>query len=546
MSSRFSRFAAVVSVLCGVLVFSLFKFFPSPELKVPAGGEDFAVLSVDESRDDRSVREILGRGGITGLISESSQEVAVDDFGTLKMIALDSFRNEIEPFDPRDDGYAAKLRDFFVRDGKRFFFIPLKDVPWNGIKLQKQLGSLLGDIPFTLTVLEQKEPIFMYFLLLAAACVFALHLSRAPRFFLFEFPVLLAFSRGGSFGFVLAALLCGIWELLREPLGELLAARRNNHGAFGGAPDYAGTAFAGLRERLRPFRMNFLLLLFLALFFAVFSVAGALSPIPLAAACLCFFLLYFLAFRVEAERNRRSGHIPFTPAPLLPFRTRYFSLFPLLLPFVAASVLALFLPLVFPDFSHAREKDPVADILAEPQYLLSSEDYYRHIAFQKSFSYVKPDQDLYLKDTRTPEAGGGALNQEGYLRYYLGSDGLIGGGTAYAPGGPLALTEESGEGELAQSGVPSFPLEKLMGFLIDYSKPAVAGNIKADTVNRKFAVSGIFLNESKEWISVAIIFAASLLNHPRLNYPRLNFFRPEQRSRKKKKVPVFRDKRIAA
>jgi len=507
---------------------------------------------MDESRDDRTVRKILEQGGIAGVISESSQEVAVDDFGTLKMIALDSFRNEIETFDPRDDGYAAKLMDFFVRDGRRFFFIPLKDAPWDSVKLKKQLGFLLGDISFTLTIPDQKEPILLYFLLLAASCVFALYLSRSPRYFLFGFPLLLAFSRSGFFGLVLAALLCGIWELLREPLGELLAARHYDRGdpggAFGDTVDYAGTSIAGLLERLRPFRANCLLVLFFALLFAAFSVAGGLSPIPLTAACLCFFLLYIFTLRVEAERSRKSGHIPFTPVPLLPFRARYFSLFPLLLPFAAASALALFLPMVFPDLSSSREKDPMAFTIAEPRYLVSSEDYCRHIAFQKSFSYSKPDQEKSPNDTREPDAGGGALNQKGYLRYYLGNDGLIGGGTAYAPGGPLALTEEGGLGDLSQSGVPSFPLEKLMAFLIDYSKPAVAGVTKepADTVNRKLAVSGIVFTESKEWISVAIILAASILSYPGLKYSGLNFSRPGLKSRKKKKVPVFRDKRIAA
>ena len=524
MSNRFFRFTAAVSVLCGVLVFFLFRVFPPPELRVPAGGKSFAVLVLDESRDDRYVREILNRGGIEGVISESSQEVAVDDFDALKMVPLDSFQNEIEGFDPRDDGYAAKLKAFFVRDGKRYFFIPLEDTFFSGTaKLKKQVASLLGDIPFTLTILEQKRPIFRYLALLAAALAFSLYLSRSPRFFVFEFPVLLAFSPGGSFGFVLAAILCGIWELLREPLGELLAARRYDRGAI----IYAGPGFAGLRERLRPFRMNcFLSLLFFVFFIAV-SVAGSFSPFPLIGACLSFFLLYFLAFRVEAERIQKSRHIPFVPVPLLPFRARTFFLFPLLLPFVAASALVLFLPRAFPEISLLRGKDP----LVEPQYLVSSGDYYRHIAFQQSFSYRTLDQDL--KELRGP--GSGALNQEGYLQYYLGDDGLIGGSMAYAGGGvPRVVVPQ---GVVPGNAVPPFPLEKLMEFLLNYGRVGAAGDSKktSDTVSHIFAVSGISY-VPKEWISVAIVFAVSVLN----------FLRPGVRSRKKKKVPVFRDKRIAA
>jgi len=349
-----------------------------------------------------------------------------------------------------------------------------------------------------------------------------LYLSRSPRFFVFEFPVLLAFSPAGSFGFVLAAILCGIWELLREPLGELLASRRYNRGAF----DYAGSGFAGLRERLRPFRVNCLLALLFSAFFIAVSVAGSFSPLPLVAACLSFLLLYFLSFRAEAERVRRNRHILFAPVPLLPFRTRTFSLFPLLLPFVAASALVLFLHLAFPGSPLSRENDPMAVLLADPQYLVSSDDYYRHIAFQESFSYRTLDQDM--KDLRGPNKG--ALNQEGYLRYYLGNDELIGGSMAYAGG-------EVPRNAIPRDAVPTFPLEKLMGFLLNYSKGGSAGDSKesADTVSRRFAVSGSF-RVPKEWISVVIVLAVSVLN----------FLRPGIRSRKKKKVPVFRDKRMAA
>ena len=478
--------------------------------------EGCVILSVDESQNDRHVREILAGAG--DFISESSMEIPVDDFGVLKMIPLDSFRDEVEPYDPRDNGYAAKLQSFFVHDGERFFFLPLDDVS-GGLsafrisKLRKQVASLLEGVPFTFTVFGQGSAPFLYFILLAAACIGALYFSHTPRLFAFELPVLLAFGWCGPSAFVLAAILSGIWELCREPLIELSAARRYKRGY----KDYAGAGLRGLWERLKPFKINCLLVLLLLLIYTVYSVTGKLSPLPVIAGCLCFFLLYFFSLKADAGRVRKSRHVPFTPVPLFPYRTRTFSLSPLLLPFAVVSVFALALSLVFPggNFGLRRQDAPPID----PAYLVSSEDHNRYFAFQNSFSYTSMDH--WSND-------GEGLNQEGYLRYYLGADGLIAGGTDYArrsdaesslPGRRLA-----GNGETV---APPFPLEKLMGFLLHYQISSGA----------KPATGSIF--NLRDWISVIIILTASTFN----------FIRPGIRplmGRKKRKLPAFRDKRIAA
>ena len=112
-----SYFAIAISVICGVMVFVLFKVYPREALNV---GERWAVLILDEAHEDRRIRESLA--GIGAFISESSQNIFIDDFGSVKKIPLDSYYDEIEAFDPRNDGYAEKLSAFFVRDGKRLFF----------------------------------------------------------------------------------------------------------------------------------------------------------------------------------------------------------------------------------------------------------------------------------------------------------------------------------------------------------------------------------------------------------------------------------------
>ena len=521
MSCRITLLAAVVSILCGSLVFFLFRFYAFPQSAAPGSGQVCAVLTLDESQDDRRIREILARGGVEGFISESSQEVPVDDFGALKMVPLDAFLDEVESFDPRDDGYAAKLRSFFVRGGKRFFFLLLDDPIGRKVtKLEKQLAVLLGDVPFTLTVVGKGRSVFRYFALLAAACALVLYFSHSRRLFAFELPVLLSFGWMGPSAFGLAALLCGIWELLRQPLRELSAVRHYER-----TLDYAGPGLEGIWEQLKPFRVNCLMVLFFLIFLVLFSIVGGFSPIPVFVGCGSFFLLYFLAFRAEAEQAKKSRHIPFTPVVLLPFKAKTFSLLPLLLPFGAVSMLAL-LFLFLPVFPPSPEIEPPVDA----RYLVSSGDYYRHVDFQKSFSYRPLHLELH-PNAAGQAPGQGILNKEGYLRYYLNEDGLIGGGTSYAEG---SRSEGRRLGD-AGIGDPRFPLEKLMEFLLNYDR--------AQASNQQVAVGDFSLFMSKEWISVVMVLTACIMNLlPPVIQPCL---RPLLRGKKNKKIPVFRDKRIS-
>ena len=480
--------------MCGILVFFLFGLFGTMELNSPGSGNGYAVLAVEESRSDRHVRESLMSLGLGGIISESTQEIPVDDFGVLKMIPLETYHNEIETFDPRDNGYAAQVRSFFIQDGNRLFFIPADKI--NGIrieKLKKQLAPLLGDLRFSLALLGQKRNPLLHLALLAAACAGVLYLSRSRRLFIFGLPVLLAFYRIGFSSFVLAAIMTGIWELLREPLGELSAVR------YHARPfDYVGSGFNGLLKRLKPFRLNLFLILVFAVFFVLVSIVAALPPFPLAAGCLSFFFLYKLALWTEARRIRENRHIPFTPVLMLPLRVRTFSLVPLLLPFAAVSLLALFLSMLFPAFSGSIEKDQVID----PASFVSLEDYERHVGFQNSFSYRPVGQ----------EPGMGMYKDDEYLRYYLGEDGLIAGST-----------DDSAKGE---GDIPPFPLEKLMDFLVNYYKSGA----------ERDPLPGTSLINIKEWISVLILFSCCLLD----------LLQGGLRGNRRKKLPVFDDRRIAA
>jgi Ca2+/Na+ antiporter len=491
-------FSALILLAAGALVYSIFVFFTPkmPSIASSNFNESCTVLVVDETEDDNVIQNKLSSGGLSGFISESTQFVQIDDFGSFKFIPLDSFHSEIESFDPRDDGYAAKLRSFFVHEGKRFFFRLTKNStgsPPRVSNLEKKLGAVLGGIPFTFSVLGQTEPVFLHYLLLAACCAFALFFSANRRLFIFQLPVLLATGRAGSFSIILAAILTGIWELLREPLLELFASRRYNRRS----PDYAGPGFKGIRGRLKPFRLN---LLFASLFFVflrAFSFIGLLDRFLFLALCVSFAFFYFLSFKNEKERMRRRSHVQFTPVLLLPKKAKTFSFFPLLLPFAIFAVPALFLPRGF------SSSNPV-----DASFLISPEDYNKHIAFQKSFSYtpLNRGRNALIQDT---------LIEQDYLRYYLGEDGLIAGNDAHA----------FSKGNEASP----FPLEKLMDFLLKYNKPVTGASADFGKQPDKPVETKV-----EEWISVALIFIICLFDIIRLRIvPR-------------KKMPIIGDKRIAA
>ena len=490
MGFRLAFLSALVSIICGVMIFFLFRYFAPRDSILPAEG--YAVLAVYQSEDDRFIREILEFGGIYDVISESSQVVFIDDFNTLRAVQLDNFHNEIAYFDPRDTGYAAKLKNFFVLDGKRFFFIPLESVTGNrAVNLYNKLETLLYGIPFSLAHWRQEPPFFLYFALLVIGGAFTFFFSQSRRLFFYQLPVLLAIGWGGFSTAILATFLCGIWELLREPLRELSTSGRYERNAL----DYAGTGLTGLVERLRPFRVNIFLALFFLVFILFFFIISTFPLVPVIAACVIFFFLNFISFQIEKERLRKARHIPFTPVLLFPVRTRTFSFFPFLLPFAAVSLFAISLPRFFPEFSPQQE--PSA--LVNPYYFVTADDHYRHIAFQRAFPYRSLNHPL-------TQGGGSPLYRDSFLLYYLGDDGLIAGSIS-----PVRPFLED----------PPFPLEKLMEFLINYDSLPAAQAV------------GNYMN-IVEWISVLIIFTTFIMD----------MIRP--RVLPKKKIPVLRDKRIAA
>jgi hypothetical protein len=457
---------------------------------------------VDESRPDRTVGRALTGAGIETYFSESGQWVYLDDFGELVKVPLDEYSERVESFDPRNDGYAERLRSFFVRDGTRRFFIPLNPEKGDSRKkLADRLNAALGDAPYTLEFLVPSQPFsrqLTLFALFAAAVVASLFLSEALFPPVSLIPLCLPLASLGSPGMALTGALFAFSSSLIPPVREFFARRRSR----------------GLLSRKPPGIPVFARLMPL-LFAVVYAAVLWTGNIPFLPALPVFLSCFCVTGTVLWAESNREGHVRFRsasirkPALTIPAFFRYFRLNcpRAVLPWVPAAILALVLSFIRtgaaaePDMKLFREDIPV----------LYAGDYEAHVAFQRSFS-LRPLEDAGRFKTY-PES----LPYSAYYRYSIGDDGLV-----------TRAGQESGDG-IARTGsdaasyggygeVPPFPLADLMEFLEGYT-PAVSS-----------------VRTSGNLVSILLILIPALSS----------LFRGGRRERRGGSSLVFNDKRIAA
>jgi hypothetical protein len=165
----------------------------------------------------------------------------------------------------------------------------------------------------------------------------------------------------------------------------------------------------------------------------------------------------------------------------MPFRAKTFSLFPILFPFALMSIIALFLPASIP----GRGTSPL-----DSSHFISPEEYYRHVEFQNSFSYIPLNQTAKEYETS---------GQLDYQNYYLGEDGLI--------AGSYSDDNFSQSSSRASHLAPPFPLEKLTDFLLKYDKVAIG-----ESTGFSMPLVQPLVHKLKEWITVVFIVAVCLLD----------------------------------
>jgi hypothetical protein len=514
---------SLCSLVLGAALFILVFVSPlSPSGSGPVKGYTgglFAVLELDELVSDRETAAALNRAlnleaAGREVLSESSQRVLLNDFDKIIRVPLDQYGERIEPFDPRNDGFAARLRSFFVRNGKRYFFIPLGDsVPvFGGLfrraayrPMENKIRELMGDVPHVLSfpgkgLLRSGSAFFNpsaanggVFLYLACYI-----LAAAAFWFLFR-PRLLAFhlvlplaglSLLGSPGFAMGTVLCLLAGLLLEPVREICFSLRLS-GSF-------------RRNSLIPYRSRWLLGLPLTGIYVLSAVLGRAGPLAGAGRFAVFGGVFFSYLMIEARG--RGGHILFVPVIIL--ENHAGPEFPKgILPFACASLVSALFSLSSLNFTPPQALAWL-DETSRPVRLdtgsfeenigenwpppISAAEYEAHVLFQTGFSLLPL---------------GGEFVEPEYFHYDIGQDGLITGVSAEPRG--------------MEDDIPPFSLEGFMTFLENqvYMK-ADAGKLSS--------LAGFF----PALCALAVCIPA--------------FTGPVRRAGGKRKPSLYNDKRIAA
>ncbi|MDR0444638.1 MAG: hypothetical protein LBH44_14670 [Treponema sp.] len=335
----------------------------------------YAVLETDEAINDEEVLSLLASGNGKywhSSISESSQWVMLDEFDSLKAVPLNSYSERLYSFDPRNDGYAGKLLNFFVRDGKRYIYLRLGEGNHIPQVLEKKIAGLLEDKTFSVWFYGIGKPLRFFFALFALSALSLLIICIIKKNKLWKIkkiilllPVFSSLAFFGAPGIAAAALLLGLFTVFLELVHELKIANKTQ--------SKENKAVLFLRELFKSFRLY---LLVLPLFAAALVTVVMVTEINLiyALAVLSFlFVITLLSNRFLPEESHRR----FTPVLIIRRRFPDFAFSVYMIPFTAAAFLAM---LFTPSMSGALITNaPVAQTISE-------QEYYDHLEFQMSFS----------------------------------------------------------------------------------------------------------------------------------------------------------------
>jgi hypothetical protein len=428
----------ILTVLVCMAPLALLMTESMPKMRRAAG---YVTLIAGERTPDRLVAEKLNDAGIKDVLSESSQWFFLNSFSELRRIPLDEFSDSLLETDPRNDGYAQRLRTLFVRDGNRYFYIPQSSLrSQEPAVIERRVRDALEDTPYRDIVYGEYSyndsgGIFIF----AAAALLCLALSAVvsrrvgsrrsvPALLLSAaapLPSCALLAGMGAAGFALAAVMMALVAASNQRLKSFFIARRLAACFSGSKPPRIGQLFFGKK---------WLWLLLLVMVVTVCLTGQAAAPHVLSA--VLFFCLSAAAAARE-ESAPKDGHIRFFPVTIRPGAVEKRRPAVMALPFTLASVAALALAFV---------SGPQTGIAALPDKrfsapLVGADDYAAHIKFQRDFSFRRLSSD-----------GGGNV----YTGFGVGADGLF---------RPVEDASSPSPPPIAGGNPPPFPLEKLISFL---------------------------------------------------------------------------------
>jgi hypothetical protein len=451
--ARAKRFngAIILAMLACLIPVMILLLDRKPKTARTTVAGDYITLITGGQIQDSVVAAKLDSAGIKNVLSESSQWFFVNDFSELRRVPLDQFNDFLLKSDPRNDGYAEKLRMFFVQDGKRYFYIPRRSLHSSNpaVAEQRIIEALEGaphiDIMLNSYAVQNAGGGFIFI----AAAVFTLALSvyaakpfaggiRAAVTPLLQTAALLPscalFAMSGPTGFALAAVLLTLFFIFRAPLKSLfIKLRLANESVF--SVSCRGLIKQYIRKEKKMTFMIFVML-------AAVCITGRVNIFYVLLAALFFCLSAAASIYLTISPRGAGGRIRFAPIAIRPDSNLRLPL--IALPFILASALSIVIPLCTQPRTRILEAGEKKQIPA-----ISVKDYEDHINFQKNFAFMK------LANTNEAAAASNA-DIVTYRDFELGPDGLL----RPIDGGPSANNMLGG----SAADIPPFPLENLLNF----------------------------------------------------------------------------------
>ncbi|MDR2659136.1 MAG: hypothetical protein LBC27_04005 [Spirochaetaceae bacterium] len=415
-----------------------------PKTTSAAAGE-YVTLITEERMSDTVVVEKLNNAGIKNILSESTQWFFMNDFSELRRVPLNQFHDFMMETDPRNDGYAQKLRTLFVEDGSRYFYIPRSSIRFlNTAMIEDRIKDALDGTPYRAVIFNSYtvESTGAFFIFAAASILcliiafFASKSSRRGDNALLPqtaalIPACALFAARGPAGFALVSILLSIFFISRKQLESLFIKLYLSRKTV-----FSNSSINNVKQHIYNGKKT--LILATALFIAV-SVIGNVNIFYALSAAALFCLIAASLIRLDAVPRGGAEHIRFIPV-IIKGQSGINRRLPLIaLPFTFAAAAVLAVPLSSqPLILDTNRKLPE----------ISANDYEEHVNFQKKFALRK----LTNTGEIVPVIETG--NTAPYLDFEIGPDGLLRPVDDEIPrtlGARLAVPE-----------IPPFPLEKLI------------------------------------------------------------------------------------
>lgn len=339
----------------------------------------YAVIFTDTSIEESVLLGLLEKSAnnFTGVpVSESTQWVLLDEFGSLQKIPLDKYSERLFPFDPRNDGYAEKLRELFVIDGRKVIYVPINTGVWNSAILDRQFKNLLGDINISIEYYGIVKPVYLFFTAYITSLIGLLIICYVKKMpynctvnLLPLTPVLSSLSFFGVSGIISSAVIFGFFILMREPLGDFMKLQADC------SKDNTQMLKLIKKEIFNPYKLYWPVLpVFIILLGAVIFFSQVNPLFFLAVFIISLFIYLFSCKTMPALAGKRRR---FNPVLIIKNRFPDFSFSICISPFVIFSfIIILFIPNLPAQYVSNRNFN----------IAVNENDYHEHIFYQATFS----------------------------------------------------------------------------------------------------------------------------------------------------------------